>query len=85
MGIVEGRKADRLPRMPLRQIQMRAPEDELEQARKLAAAKGISLAEYLRRALAVQLAYERAVDVQAAYDRGVEAGRQAEREQRERS
>jgi predicted DNA binding CopG/RHH family protein len=52
--------------MPLRQTQLRVPEDELEQARKVAAAKGISLSEYLRRALAVQLAYERAVEVQAA-------------------
>jgi hypothetical protein len=71
--------------MPLRQLQMRLPEDELEQAKKLAAAKGISLAEYLRRALAVQLAYERSIDMQAAYDRGVEAGREAERERHERS
>ena len=71
--------------MPLRQLQMRLPEDELEQAKKLAAAKGISMAEYLRRALAVQLAYERSIDMQAAYDRGVEAGREAERERQERS
>jgi hypothetical protein len=69
--------------VPLRQTQLRVPEDELEQARKVAAAKGISLSEYLRRALAVQLAYERAVDVQAAYDRGLEAGRQAGREEAE--
>jgi hypothetical protein len=71
--------------MPLRQLQMRFPEDELEQAQQLAAAKGISLAEYVRRALAVQLAYERSVDVQAAYDRGFEQGRRAERERQERS
>ena len=71
--------------MPLRQLQMRLPEDELEEAKKRAAAKGISLAEYLRRALAVQLAYERSIDMQAAYDRGVEAGREAERERQERS
>ena len=56
--------------MPLRQTQLRVPEDELEQARKVAAAKGISLSEYLRRALAVQLAYERAVEVQAATTAG---------------
>jgi hypothetical protein len=71
--------------MPLRQTQLRVPEDELEQARKVAAAKGISLSEYLRRALAVQLAYERAVEVQAAYDRGLEAGRQEERERSRRN
>jgi hypothetical protein len=71
--------------MPLRQLQMRFPEDELEQAQKLAAAKGISLAEYVRRALAVQLAYERSVDVQAAYDRGFEEGRRTERERQQRS
>ena len=71
--------------MPLRQLQMRFPEDELEQAQKLAAAKGISLAEYVRRALAVQLAYERSVDVQAAYARGIDQGRRAERERPERS
>ena len=56
--------------MPLRQTQLRVPEDEPEQARKVAAAKGISLSEYLRRALAVQLAYERAVEVQAATTAG---------------
>ena len=65
--------------MPLRQTQLRLPEDELEQARQVAAAKGISLSEFVRRALVVQLAYERSAEVQAAYERGVEAGR-AERD-----
>jgi hypothetical protein len=74
---------ERLPRMPLRQTALRVPEDELERARKLADAKGISLSEFLRRALAVQLAYEQGVALQAAYERGVEAGREQERRRRE--
>ena len=45
--------------MPLRQTALRVPEDELERAKKLADAKGISLSEFLRRALAVQLACRR--------------------------
>jgi hypothetical protein len=79
-GVGDSGGPDRLLRMPLRQTQLRVPEDELEQARKLAAAKGISLAEYIRRALALQLANERAIDIQAAYDRGLEAGRREPRE-----
>lgn len=65
--------------MPLRQTEA-PPENKLAQTRRVAAATGISLAEHLRRAPAVQLAYERALDVPAAYDRGVEAGSQTERE-----
>ena len=72
-----------LSRMPLRQTALRVPEDELERAKKLADAKGISLSEFLRRALAVQLAYEQGVALQAAYERGVEAGREQERRRRE--
>jgi hypothetical protein len=44
-----------------------------------------SLSEFLRRALAAQLAYEQGVALQAAYERGVEAGREQERRRRERS
>jgi Ribbon-helix-helix protein, copG family len=76
---------ERLPRMPLRQTALRVPEDELERAKKMADEKGISLSEFLRRALAVQLAYEQGVALQAAYERGVEAGREQERRRRERS
>jgi hypothetical protein len=71
--------------MPLRQTALRVPEDELDRAKKMADAKGISLSEFLRRALAVQLAYEQGVALQAAYERGVEAGREQERHRRERS
>ena len=49
----------KLPRMPLRQLNVRVPEDELELVRKAAAGKGISVGEYVRRAIALQLAYER--------------------------
>ena len=34
------------------------PEDELERLKKTAKAKGISVAEYVRRAIALQFAYE---------------------------
>jgi hypothetical protein len=80
-----GGAPERLPPMPLRQTALRVPEDELERAKKMADEKGISLSEFLRRALAVQLAYEQGVALQAAYERGVEAGREQERRRRERS
>ena len=80
-----GGAPERLSLMPLRQTALRVPEDELERARNMADAKGISLSEFLRRALAVQLAYEQGVALQAAYERGVEAGREQERRRRERS
>ena len=68
--------------MPLRRTALRVPEDDLERAKKIAGAKGISLSEFLRRALAVQLAYEPGVALQATYERGVDAGRAEERRRR---
>jgi hypothetical protein len=50
--------------VPLRLTNVRLPEDELEEARETARAKGISLGEYIRRAVAVQLAYDRSVKAQ---------------------
>ena len=44
--------------MPLRQMNVLIPEDELERLKKRANAKGISVAEYVRRAIALQFAYE---------------------------
>jgi hypothetical protein len=44
--------------MPLRQMNVLIPEDELERLKKTANAKGISVAEYVRRAIALQFAYE---------------------------
>jgi predicted DNA binding CopG/RHH family protein len=44
--------------MPLRQMNVLIPEDELERLKKTADAKGISVAEYVRRAIALQFAYE---------------------------
>lgn len=55
---------EKLPRVPLRLTNVRLPEDELEEARETARAKGISLGEYIRRAVAVQLAYDRSVRAQ---------------------
>ena len=55
------RRGEKLPRVPLRLTNVRLPEDELEEARAIARAKGISLGEYIRRAVAVQLAYDRGV------------------------
>ena len=49
---------ERLPRMPLRQMNVLIPEDELERLKTTAKAKGISVAEYVRRAIALQFAYE---------------------------
>lgn len=45
--------------MPLRQMNVLIPEDELERLKQVASAKGISGAEYVRRAIALQFAYER--------------------------
>jgi hypothetical protein len=44
--------------MPLRQMNVLIPEDEFERVKKTAKAKGISVAEYVRRAIALQFAYE---------------------------
>jgi hypothetical protein len=44
--------------MPLRQTNVLIPEDELERLEKRANAKRISVAEYVRRAIALQFAYE---------------------------
>jgi hypothetical protein len=55
------KRGEKLPRVPLRLTNVRLPDDELEEARAIARAKGISLGEYIRRAVAVQLAYDRGV------------------------
>lgn len=45
--------------MPMRSTHLRLPEDELRRAKEAARAKGISLSEYVRGALAMRTAYER--------------------------
>lgn len=50
--------------MALRLTHVRLPEDEFEEARDTARAKGISLGEYIRRAVATQLAADRTVKAQ---------------------
>lgn len=50
--------------MALRLTHARLPEDEFEEARDIARAKGISLGEYIRRAVATQLATDRAARAQ---------------------
>jgi Ribbon-helix-helix protein, copG family len=45
--------------MPLRQITLKVPDDELDQVTQAAKAKGISASEYMRRAIALQLAHDR--------------------------
>lgn len=57
-------QGEKLPRVPLRLTNVHLPEDELEEARETARAKGISLGEYIRRAVALQLAYDRSVEAQ---------------------
>jgi hypothetical protein len=48
----------KLPRMPLRPMNVLLPEDEHARIRQLAKAKGISANEWVRRAVAMQFAYE---------------------------
>ena len=48
----------KLPRMPLRPMNVLLPEDEHARIRELAKAKGISANEWVRRAVAMQFAYE---------------------------
>jgi hypothetical protein len=64
IGRRKSQRGEKLPRVPLRLTNVRLPEDELEEARETARAKGISLGEYIRRAVAVQLAYDRGVKAQ---------------------
>ena len=65
VGGLPGRR-EKLPRMPLRQMNVLIPEDELERLKKRANAKGISVAEYVRRARTLQFGYQLWVEREAA-------------------